>query len=1139
MLTLHIVSAQSFNVNTVFPASISACSEAKLDVTITNTLADDVDSVTIDLDFTNGASLLYDAIMMQSCGGALVETGADPELKLNGLAGATPWINEIHYRNAGLDVNEFVEIAGPAGLDLTQVEVYLYNGSNGQFYSFRNDLVGTIPNESCGFGSVAVTFPIQNPNIGSIQNGFPAATGDGVALVYQGQVVQFISYSSNAANASTATFTATNGPANGMTSGAIGVVEPDGASTTSSVVFNNGAWTYDATATQTPGVLNPNQEVNNVKSFTLTLKSLCKYLSNNPASFNFTVNYYINGVVTAVEETINFVIEEPDVVISSSTPNNINTAIGDHFEISNTLTNNGLVIADSVYVCVLNNNNATLDSITVNGVRISAEVSSPAGMQCFNLGNIASMGMLTVVEHWTTETCEMPEVIKRFSSYGCEGNFNCQEEQEPFTETVYTFTPPSNPLLITTMNSPDLSVCGASEVLCINVQNTDPNFSLFNVKVSVFEEIGKNFDFSQYLKKSGPEGALNMTQDTVIIPELAPNETFSFSIELNVSCLYEAFSLDYRVDGMWNELCETVNNIDSVRSSSMSIKFAELSILPGIMGNLRPNKNIYDAVLNVVDTLKVPMINGGAGSVDSFIYYVVTPPTLDHVGLSFGPRALTQIGVSVDTVFYKVTADDILFAHQNGYGNFQNAVDGNLDENEGLVFCEIWNGKECKFDQLKEIERRVRYGCEGVEVCNESSRSLTGISYGFAIPDLEYSIYNPLVLRPACYADEEYQNGIKIKNTGLSDASNITLNLVQASYFPSSIVGGSIEYSFDENGPYTTAGESNIVLAAGVPGSSGQCITGNNYYRSVTADLGAFKLPAGDSIYVRYKLAQGCDCRPCDVAYMGRSYINKMTWEDNCLARTFNNNDLLEFRYLNAFFDGYFDGNSNAGGDGSSGCIKYNIVSSSSSWHNSNYPNAYFDFEFQVESGVDVTSVMLYNADGSINNSMSNYLYSDNQSTGNDTGSFRINNNLADDGKYVEFCYDVDCAEKPAGGCNLEAKISIDNFLVTDPSCPSGCRPNLNCEDEFSLIFSCTCLPCDGMSTTDLSIRRTNYGLLDSNNDDIPDNGNQKADETNANSTVFVQGDSLRLSTKGVVSGSGTYDFAYLDFNVGANQFEI
>ncbi len=46
-------------------------------------------------------------------------------------AGPPVFINEIHYDNDGTDADEAIEIAGPAGTDLTGWSVVLYNGVMG------------------------------------------------------------------------------------------------------------------------------------------------------------------------------------------------------------------------------------------------------------------------------------------------------------------------------------------------------------------------------------------------------------------------------------------------------------------------------------------------------------------------------------------------------------------------------------------------------------------------------------------------------------------------------------------------------------------------------------------------------------------------------------------------------------------------------------------------------------------------------------------------------------------------------------------------------------------------------------------------------------------------------------------------
>ncbi len=121
---------------------------------------------------------------------------------------ATPWINEIHYDNAGADVNEGVEIAGPAGLALTGWSLVLYNGNGGVPYKTAA-LSGSIPNQQGGAGTrwFAIT---------GLENGVQ----DGIALVApDGKVAQFLSYEGS--------LSGTSGAASGLASTDLGVVESE------------------------------------------------------------------------------------------------------------------------------------------------------------------------------------------------------------------------------------------------------------------------------------------------------------------------------------------------------------------------------------------------------------------------------------------------------------------------------------------------------------------------------------------------------------------------------------------------------------------------------------------------------------------------------------------------------------------------------------------------------------------------------------------------------------------------------------------------------------------------------------------------------------------------------------------------
>lgn len=113
------------------------------------------------------------------------------------------YINEIHYDNVSTDVGEFIEVAGPAGTDLSTYTITLYNGSNNTSY---NTLVlsGVIDNEGNGVGAVSFSYPVDG-----IQNGSP----DAIALSKAGNTnVQYISYEG------VMSAPATNGPAAGLNS---------------------------------------------------------------------------------------------------------------------------------------------------------------------------------------------------------------------------------------------------------------------------------------------------------------------------------------------------------------------------------------------------------------------------------------------------------------------------------------------------------------------------------------------------------------------------------------------------------------------------------------------------------------------------------------------------------------------------------------------------------------------------------------------------------------------------------------------------------------------------------------------------------------------------------------------------------
>ncbi|MBP7951832.1 MAG: hypothetical protein KA004_19475, partial [Verrucomicrobiales bacterium] len=173
------------------------------------------------------------------------------------------FINEIHYDNNSSDTGEGVEIAGPAGTDLSDFDLVFYNGNNPQaaveYATVR--LSGVLPDAANGSG-----FAWFGPPANGIQNG----GNDGVALYRRstGQVEQLLSYEG--------VFTASNGVAAGQTSVDIGVAESSTSPAGQSLQLAGAGTLYQqfhwvASQTATPGQINGGQTFGSGGAFSSVL----------------------------------------------------------------------------------------------------------------------------------------------------------------------------------------------------------------------------------------------------------------------------------------------------------------------------------------------------------------------------------------------------------------------------------------------------------------------------------------------------------------------------------------------------------------------------------------------------------------------------------------------------------------------------------------------------------------------------------------------------------------------------------------------------------------------------------------------------------------------------------------------------
>ena len=154
------------------------------------------------------------------------------------------WVNELHYDNTGADVNEFVELAGPAGMRLNGWMLLAIDGANGAVYA-RQKLAGSFPNQQNGYGTLSFPFA-------GLQDG-----PDALAVVSaDGAVVHFIAYEG--------AVTGVGGAIAGKQATQLSVSEPSttpvGQSLQLTGTGNHGnAFTWNAPATATPGLKNVGQ----------------------------------------------------------------------------------------------------------------------------------------------------------------------------------------------------------------------------------------------------------------------------------------------------------------------------------------------------------------------------------------------------------------------------------------------------------------------------------------------------------------------------------------------------------------------------------------------------------------------------------------------------------------------------------------------------------------------------------------------------------------------------------------------------------------------------------------------------------------------------------------------------------------
>lgn len=133
------------------------------------------------------ASALTSGVYIGSTVFSNVTTGATRTRTARLTVGGTAvWINEVNYDPTDENGDPFIELAGSAGADLSAFQLELWRAGDEEAYT-NLLLSGSMGNEGCGFGAIAVNVPE-----------IETSTASGILLTHVGagttSLVQFVSY---------------------------------------------------------------------------------------------------------------------------------------------------------------------------------------------------------------------------------------------------------------------------------------------------------------------------------------------------------------------------------------------------------------------------------------------------------------------------------------------------------------------------------------------------------------------------------------------------------------------------------------------------------------------------------------------------------------------------------------------------------------------------------------------------------------------------------------------------------------------------------------------------------------------------------------------------------------------------------
>ncbi|PHI21302.1 hypothetical protein CEQ90_02570 [Lewinellaceae bacterium SD302] len=662
---------------------------------------------------------------------------------------------------------------------------------------------------------------------------------------------------------------------------------------------------------------------------------------------------------------------------------------------------------------------------------------------------------------------------------------------------------------------PDQStVCGPLNTFEVQVENTDPVQTANNVLVELAAPNGVNV-----LSVSGT-GTLQ-PNNYVMVGDIGPGEVAVFEATYQLSC--DASVITFEFTG--NASSDNITGDTLVGTTSERI-FADLS-LP-----FQTDPQTIDAFFGKIQTVEVGIVNNGFGSLEVMNYCV-----------SNNLVAVELRGLVVDGVDVGTTPDFVVGTQQC----FTVMLNDPFVQQETILAEETWEVVECVDDPM-DVLRRAQYGCQGDNDCQDKPQGdyvPTSVSFIGSFPEL--SIATISSERPACYADEPTLATVRLTNVGTAPAISPGFRILTDNTSGMVIDGSSIIITDDESGDEIT--DFDIVNTTTGSTCQGMGITLIDYR------LTDFRMEVDQSFTVSYAVTATCDCNDCDVR---NKYYNRTTildYFDLCGNLNVDRDATTPSDRYNAFINGLAEGPPSVN-DGDQSLVSYFVSEMELDWMTDEFNDAYLEMVVELPCAMDYVpnSVVWVDRNNRIY-PVGSVTYTDVNTVGS-IDQLIVRFNAADRpsgfqmnaGANFDFMVVADCTEKDLADCSalVFTEIIQTRFdLTSDPSCLASCTTQkVWAPDDLDVRIQCAnpgpCGDaCDGISFGDFQVFRTNLGLADADNNQVPD-GMDTANPAIAQTDRYLRGDSLRAVFSATVQDADNDQnlaFGFIEFPLDHGDF--